>query len=87
MNGNDKWNFDMASAPRGETRMVKRIANKKEIEVEMHFPVTIIAAGNEGVVTLSKWMPKEGRWNMFTKAVPPIAWQPWPDHPHTTNSN
>ena len=41
----------------------------------------IIAAGGKGVVTGSRWLEKEGRWNMFTKAVPPLAWQPWPDHP------
>lgn len=42
----------------------------------------IIAAGTKNVVTASRWLPKEGRWNMFTKAVPPLAWQPWPTHPH-----
>jgi hypothetical protein len=41
----------------------------------------IIAAGNGAVVTVSKWMEKEGRWNMFTKDVPPLAWVLWPDHP------
>lgn len=42
---------------------------------------TIIAAGNENVVTGSRWMAKEGRWLMFSKAAPPIAWQLWPEHP------
>ncbi len=41
----------------------------------------IIAAGNEGVVTKSRWLAKEDRWVMFTQAVPPLAWQPWPAHP------
>lgn len=41
----------------------------------------IIAAGNKGIVTLARWIEKEGRWSMFTKAVPPLAWQPWPQHP------
>lgn len=44
---------------------------------------TIIAAGNKGVVTASRWIEKEGRWSMFTKAVPPLAWQLWPKHPDT----
>lgn len=42
----------------------------------------IIAAGNKGVVTTSQWQSKEGRWTMFTKDVPPLAWQPWPTHPN-----
>jgi acetolactate synthase-1/3 small subunit len=41
----------------------------------------IIAAGNDRVVTLSRWLPKEGRWSMFTKDTPPVAWKPWPKHP------
>lgn len=75
------WNFDMSQAPRGETRMVERVIGKKMVEVEEHIPAPIIAAGNGGVVTMSHWMPKAGRWNMFTKAVPPLAWMPWPEHP------
>lgn len=43
----------------------------------------IIAAGNERVVTVSRWVGKDERWSMFTKAVPPLAWRPWPDHPDT----
>lgn len=43
--------------------------------------VKIIALGSVGTVTLSRWMPKENRWEMFTKDCPPIAWQPWPTAP------
>ena len=75
------WNFDMSQAPRGHTERVKRKVGKTKAEVEQHVPAIIIAAGNGGVVTLSRWLPKEGRWNMFTKDVPPLAWQPWPAHP------
>jgi hypothetical protein len=41
----------------------------------------IIAAGNKGVITPSRWIEKEGRWVMFSKGVPPLAWMPWPTHP------
>lgn len=75
------WNFDMSQAPRGTTRMVERTFGKVTKEVEEFVPDLIIASGNGGVVTTSKWMPKEGRWNMFTAAVPPLAWMPWPAHP------
>ena len=75
------WNFDMAAAPRGETRMVTRTIGKNEVEVAEHVPALIIAAGSNLVVTVSKWLPDQGRWNMFSKDAPPMAWQPWPAHP------
>jgi hypothetical protein len=43
----------------------------------------IIAAGNEGVVTVSRWNDKRQAWSMFTTATPPLAWMPWPKHPNT----
>lgn len=77
------WSFNMDEAPRGEEREVTRVVGKhKTISVTLeHVPVQIIAAGSCGVVTLSRWLPVEERWNMFTKASPPVAWQPWPTHP------
>lgn len=78
------WNFDMSQAPRGSWHTVTRKIGKNEVETEEHVPDLIIAAGNDGVVTLSRWLPREGRWNMFTAAVPPRAWQPWPSHPETS---
>lgn len=47
----------------------------------------IIAAGNKGVVTVSRWIEKDGRWSMFTKSVPPLAWMPWPSHPDAEGDN
>lgn len=41
----------------------------------------IIAAGSKGHVTVSKWLPREERWQMFSKDTPPLAWMPWPTHP------
>lgn len=75
------WNFDMASAPRGSCRVERRRIGKNEVDVEVFTAPPIIAAGSGGVVTLSCWLPKEGRWNMFTKDTPPVAWMPWPAHP------
>jgi len=75
------WNRDISQAPRGHYRTVTRRIGKNDVETQEHVPALIIAAGNGGVVTLSKWLPEQGRWNMFTKDVPPLAWMPWPDHP------
>ena len=75
------WNFDMDAAPKGNTVTVTRTVKDREVTYDKHIPELIIAAGNGGVVTLSRWLPDEGRWNMFTKATPPLAWQPWPAHP------
>lgn len=77
-----EWNFDMSAAPRGETKNVRRVVGKIETVTEVHFPVLIIAAGADGVtVTATSWLPKQERWNMFSKGHPPIAWASWPDHP------
>ena len=76
-----EWNFDMNAAPRGKLKTVRRRIGEREVDVTEHVPDLIIAAGNCGVVTLSKWLPDQGRWNMFTKSTPPIAWHPWPEHP------
>lgn len=78
---NMEWNFDIGQAPKGHWREVRRnVGNSVHMSRE-HVPDLIIAAGNGGVVTVSKWIEKEGRWNMFTKDVPPMAWIPWPSHP------
>ena len=75
------WNFNMEEAPRGETKLVTKTIGKNKVEVEEYKPVEILAAGSDLVVTVTRWNPKEGRWNMFSKATPPIAWQPYPTHP------
>ena len=48
------WNFDMSQAPRGSWHTVTRKIGKNEVETEEHVPDLIIAAGNGGVVTLSR---------------------------------
>ena len=78
------WNFDISQAPKGgltEARFLRGPKGKERLVQDYHAP-RIIAAGNGGVVTSSKWLPDAGRWEMFTKDAPPIAWQPWPEHPH-----
>ena len=80
-----QWNFNIDEAPRGEFREVTRNIGKNEVTMEEHIPVLIIAAGNDGVVTPSKWIEKDQRWNMFTKDVPPLAWMPWPTHPEASH--
>lgn len=76
-----EWNFNMDEAPRGELKVITRRIGKNEVAFQQYVGEQIIAAGSEGVVTLSRWLADEGRWNMFTKDVPPIAWQPRPAHP------
>lgn len=76
------WNFDISQAPRGKTIQVERTIGKNTSMIDVHVHDMIIAAGNNGVVTVSKWLPEAERWNMFTKAAPPLAWMPWPAHPH-----
>lgn len=76
-----EWNFDISAAPKGHFEVVVKQVGKNTVMSVVHVPALIIAAGNGGVVTTSKWLDKEQRWNMFTKDVPPMAWMPWPSHP------
>lgn len=82
------WSFDLSAAPKGGEKVISgRVAGTRDYERRVHVRERIIAAGNGGVVTVSHWIPDQGRWNMFTKAVPPMAWRPYvegeplPRHP------
>lgn len=76
------WNFDMSQAPRGSLVTIDRQIGKNTATIEQHVPDLIIAAGRDGkTVTVSRWLPEADRWNMFSKAHPPIAWMPFPKHP------
>lgn len=84
----DGWDFDISAAPKGKERIISgKVAGTREYERNIHVRERIFAAGNGGVVTVSYWVPEQGRWNMFTKAVPPMAWRPYvegaplPRHP------
>ncbi|MFC6487330.1 hypothetical protein [Nitratireductor sp. GCM10026969] len=78
------WNFDISQAPKGKTEYVttgKTDKDGRPVLKKVHIAPRIIAAGNGDVVTLSRWLPDESRWEMFTKDAPPLAWQPWPENP------
>ena len=70
------WNHDITKAPRGRYRIVA-LANGKGTR-KVFEPVEIITASACGVVSVSRWLDAEGRFDMFTAEVPPIAWQPYP---------
>src|SRR5690554_3796254 len=75
------WIFDLTEAPRGETSYVPTGRHGKDgspILRKVHQAPKIIAAGKCGVVTVSRWLADEGRWEAFTVDTPPVAWQPWP---------
>ncbi|GGA64733.1 hypothetical protein [Pelagibacterium lentulum] len=71
-----EWNHDMAKAPRGRIRLMptgKGNSTRKVFE-----PAKIVVASACGVVTVSRWIDDERRWEMFTSEVGPIAWMPHP---------
>lgn len=78
-----EWNFDIEQAPKGhwsERKVAGRGGSERTIKT---FHATrLIVASKCGVVTSTRWIPGEERWEMFMKDSPPIAWQFWPDHPH-----
>lgn len=78
------WNFNMDEAPKGG--WVNRDTGRKDksgapIMADEYETVRLIVAGSKGVVTATKWLHEEERWEMFKKDSPPKAWQPWPVHP------
>ena len=80
--GQFPWNYDMDAAPRGEYVTTTYTNGKgKKVEKTVYQHQKVILASPCGVVTVGRWLPNEERWEMFTKAVPPIAWMPWPTSP------
>ena len=69
------WSFDITKAPRGRYRIVA-MANGKGTR-KVFEPVEIITASACGVVSVSRWVDDEKRFDMFTAEVPPIAWMPF----------
>lgn len=76
-----EWNFDISQAPKGHSEEKQVKIGKAVVAVRQYHTKRIIAAGNGGVVSITKWLPKERRWEFFTEDAPPLAWQPMPDHP------
>ena len=76
-----EWNFNMDEAPKGHYETQETVLKGKTVTREVHIPEKFIAAGKCGVVTISRWLPKQNMWNMFGEKETPIAWQPWPEHP------
>lgn len=73
------WRTDIENAPRG--RMVEQPGPKGSTR-SVHRPELVILACVDGkTVTVSRWLPEEGRWNMLSKKEQPVAWQPFPTHP------
>jgi hypothetical protein len=77
------WNFDISEAPRGRMIATRTKIGAKEVDSETFKPDRVILATKCGKVTLSRYFPKEGRWEMLGKNEQPVAWQPWPEHPGT----
>ncbi|TIO15601.1 MAG: hypothetical protein E5X86_19715 [Mesorhizobium sp.] len=75
------WNFDISQAPRG--KMVETITETtKGTRKSIRFvPDKLIVATKCGKVTVSEFIPDEGRWLMLGKGEQPDAWMPWPTHP------
>lgn len=73
-----EWRTDIENAPRG--KWVDQPGPKGSTR-SVHQPeLVIVVCGDAKTVTLSRWLPKEGRWNMLAKNETPVAWQPWPSY-------
>lgn len=70
------WNFDLSQAPKGSHTPVDIKYPDGSVRVRENFnQVLVWTASKCGKVILSYYLPKEDRWNLYTKGSPPIAWQ------------
>jgi hypothetical protein len=78
------WNFDTRKAPRGKY-VVKTVTPAKgaKYDTSTFVPDKVILATKCGKVTVSHYIPGEKRWMMLGKGEEPVAWQPYPEHPHS----
>lgn len=77
------WNFNMDECPKSyfvEVTKTNRLGVTSTYKEVVEVPV-ILASADCDTVTVSRWLPKEKRWNMFAKKQAPLAWQPFPTHP------
>ena len=88
------WSFDISTAPRGKTVTTTRLVNDKNSasgksvkDFEEFREEPVILATKCGKVVRSYWMQKEGRWAGFATGEQPLAWMPWPEHPHHSNTD
>jgi hypothetical protein len=73
------WRFDVENAPRGRSI---QMPGPKGSTRTIHQPDLVILASADGkTVTVSRWIPAEGRWNMLGTKEQPVAWMPYPTHP------
>lgn len=84
-----EWNFKIEEAPKIHYKDASYESNGKTVERVKFEPIQLWLASKCGIVTVSYWLPKEGRWNMFKKGEQPIAWQPYPvpKHPNMEAAN
>ena len=76
------WNYNMDEAPKGRYEKREKVGRNGEVvKFDVFIPDTIIVASKCEKVIVSRYL-ETGRWNFFTKGVPPIAWQPYPTHPY-----
>lgn len=77
------WNFDMDAAPRGAEVVNTQRVGKNDVQVSRWVAPMILAAGPSGnFVGATKWDNKRKAWVFFSEDAPPIAWMPFPSHPH-----
>ena len=78
-----EWNYNMKECPKSyfvEEEIINRLGVETKIKKVVEVPV-ILASADCLTVTTSRWLPKENRWNMFSKKQTPLAWMPFPSHP------
>ena len=79
------WNFDISTAPRETPTKRHGTTNTgKAITYDASEYTPLILATKCGKVTRSYWIEKEQRWAGLSKGEKPVAWMPWPDHPHAS---
>lgn len=78
-----EWNFNIKECPKSYFVAVKTTDSLgREFEKQKVVEVPVILATSCETVTVSRWLPKEQRWNGLSKFEQPIAWCVFPTHPY-----
>ena len=83
------WNYNMDECPKSyfvEKKKTNRLGVESTYKEVVPIRV-ILCSADCGAVTVSRWLPKEERWNGFSKGRAPLAWMPFPEHPNKGENN
>lgn len=77
------WNRDPSQAPKSYDREVETsVGGKTKTKIATKYIYIWAALQSPQVVSRTRWLPDEGRWEGMTRGQEPLAWLPYePEYP------